>query len=80
MHMTSLDFLYICLALGFISVAVFINIVLYNIIMTIRAVNNTIENVHSYTKDAVNAKDKVKLGVLKGFQKVISMIPHRSRS
>jgi glucan phosphoethanolaminetransferase (alkaline phosphatase superfamily) len=74
--MTSLDFLYICLALSVLSVAVFINMVLYNIIITIRTGRSMLENVHSYTKDAVQAKDKVKLTVLKGVQKVLSFIPH----
>jgi hypothetical protein len=75
--MTSLDFLYISLSIAALSIAVFINILLYNVIMSIRNINSTLDHIHSYTKDAVNAKDKVKLTVLKGVQKVLSFLPSK---
>jgi hypothetical protein len=71
--MTSLDFLYICLAIGFISLCVFINMVLYQVLLTVKTARTTLEHIHSYTKDAVNMKDNLKLNALKGVQKVISI-------
>lgn len=73
--MTALDFLYIALAVSALSVAVFLNIVLYNVVLSLRTLRNTLENIHSYTKDAVGIKDKLKLNALKGVSKLLSFIP-----
>ncbi|MDQ3239534.1 MAG: hypothetical protein M3P33_03345 [bacterium] len=75
--MTYLDFLYLCLALGFVSICVFLNIVLYNIIIAIQTMRKAIENFQSYTQDAVNIKDSVKLTVLRNAQKAVAFFKRK---
>ena len=79
MQMSSLDFLYLALAASLVSIAVFINILLYQVIQVIKVARGTLEHIHDYTKDAVIAKDKLKLQVLKGAQKLLRFIPSRFR-
>lgn len=74
MQISSLDFLYIALAASIISIAVFLNIVLYQVILTIKSSRHIVENLHDYTQDAVNAKNKIKLQALKFTQKFLSFI------
>ncbi len=78
MQMSSLDFLYLALSASFISIAIFINIALYQVILTIKMARGAIENIHSYTKDAVVAKDKLKLQALKGAQKIIGLFSRKT--
>ncbi len=77
MQMSSLDFLYLALAASLVSIAIFINILLYQLIQVIKVIRGTIENIHDYTKDAVIAKDKLKLQVLQVAQKLLQFIPSR---
>lgn len=74
MNITSLDILYLCLALGFVSLVVFINMILYNLWLMIKSMRNSVENVHSVTKGVVETKDKIKLTFLKGLKKVTSKL------
>ncbi|MDQ3098385.1 MAG: hypothetical protein M3Q44_01430 [bacterium] len=77
--MSSLDFLYLALAASAVSIAVFINIMLYQVILTIKMARGTLEHIHEYTKEAVVMKDKVKLQFLKGAQKIMSFFPGKHR-
>lgn len=75
MNITTLDILYIALSIGFISLVVFVNIILYNIIITIRSLRHSVENIHNVTKTPVTIKNKVKLAVLKGLSSFLNKIP-----
>ncbi len=79
MQMSSLDFLYLALAACAVSITVFINIVLYQIIVTLKMARGTLEHIHDYTRDAVIAKDKLKLQFLRGAQKILSFLPKKER-
>lgn len=72
MNMTTLDFLYLCLAIGFISLVIFMNMVLYNIWLMVKSARQSVENVHSVTKGVVNTKAKVKLVFLRGLKAITS--------
>lgn len=70
--MTSLDILYLSLAIGFISLVVFMNMVLYNIWLMVKSLRQSVDNVHSVTKGVLNTKAKIKLTFLKGIKSITS--------
>lgn len=74
MNITTLDILYLVLAAGFISLVVFLNMVLYNLWLMVKSMRQSVENVHSVTKGVVNTKAKLKLTVLNGVKSVISRL------
>lgn len=65
MNITSLDILYIALAVGFISLVVFVNIILYNIIVAIRSVNKSAKTVHDVTQGILKPGRALRLVWLK---------------
>jgi hypothetical protein len=62
--MTSLDFLYFALGIGFLSLAGFVSYAAYQAALTLKAARRIIEDVEDTVLDFVMLKDGMKMGVL----------------
>lgn len=71
--MSSLDILYLVLAISTIVTAVLINMILYNVWRTLRTFRITSEKALNITNNILNVRNKVKLAILKPIHKVLSM-------
>jgi len=79
MTITALDFLYLSLAIGFISLVILLNIILYNIIITIRAFKKSLDNVHQFTTFPLILKNKIKASALKTLRGILSKVSSKQK-
>jgi uncharacterized protein YoxC len=79
MNITSLDLLYIVLSLGFISLVIFINIILYNLLLTVRSFRKSIEKIDKVITYPINATNNVKLELLKKARSLVQKFSGRSK-
>lgn len=63
MVMTSLDFLYFSLAVGFLILVVFLSLVAYQLTQTLKQLKLVLEDVKDTTKDVQIIKKSIKLGI-----------------
>lgn len=71
MNMTSLDLLYLALAAGFITLVVFVNMILFNVWKIVRSFRVSIERVEHLSDSVIVAKNKVKSFLLSALKDVI---------
>jgi uncharacterized protein YoxC len=75
--MNSLDFLHICLGIGFMIISVFFALVAYQAMLTLQKIRDVLDDVKATTSDITSVKDGLKLGALKISQKVLQIFLRR---
>jgi CHASE3 domain sensor protein len=71
--MTTQDFLYISLSLGFLCLVGFSCYMLYHLTQTIKSAKRVVDNTEDITSDVMNAKNQLKSGVLSGVSSLINL-------
>jgi hypothetical protein len=72
MNLSALDLLYLVLSLAVISLVIFLNLVLYNIWLMVKAMRHSLQSVHSATQSVINFKTNLKRMFLSKIKSVLS--------
>lgn len=77
--MTSQEFLFYSLAIGFLILAGFISLAAYRLAKALESLKVLIDNLEDTTKDLNIIKNKIKLGALTGISTLLGMLLKKRR-